>query len=157
MALPIEPLTDPAPVAEDLTGAILDALRAALVGPGPLTWAGLDLAEPGQPLPYAVALEPDEADSNLNTGGDLLADGHVNINVYAATKRDAIALGRRVAAVLQDAPLRFAAGTLVYLRGASRSAALDPDPAPGGGDCWQESRVFHFMYSYAYVPDPEGG
>jgi hypothetical protein len=153
VAVPIEPLTDPAPAPDDFTDAVILHLNSALVAPGLLTWAGLDLAEPGTGLPYAVVLEPDESDSALNTEGDQLADGHLAIACYAASKKEARLAGDRVSAALQDAALAFAAGDLVFLRQESRSAALDPDPAPGGGDCWQESRVFHFQYSYGYASE----
>ena len=109
-----------------------------MVTPGTLTWFGTGVRPPEDSLPdlptlpYAVLAEPDEDDSYWSTDGDTLAEGHLQIDCYAGTKGQARSLGDALAAALNDAPLLFAAGVLVYLRQSSRSAALDPDPAPAG-------------------------
>jgi hypothetical protein len=133
---------------DDLVDAVVARLQSLLVASGPLTWFGTGDAEAGQALPYGDLVEPDEDDSDLNTSGDREADGQLEIHFYAADKKSAKRLGDLAEASLKDAPLLFSAGWLVYLRQSSRSAVLDPDPAPGGGDCWDETRLFHFIYSY---------
>jgi hypothetical protein len=153
MGVPFASVAGPGPLPDDLVDAALARLESTLVAAGALTWAGTGLAPPGQALPYCSAGEPDEADEALDTQGDQLADGHLMLTCYAGSKKAARLAGDRVAAALQDAPLEFLAGSLVLLRQVGRSAMLDPDPAPGGGDCWQEVRTFHYMYSY---PPPGG-
>lgn len=138
-------------VADDLVDAVVALVQLALV-PAQLTWFGT--GEPEQPtLPYADLAEPDEDDTDLNTSGDRTAEGHLEITCYASSKKAARLMGDRVnaaiVAAVQAGTVLFAAGTLVYLRQSSRTAMLDPDPAPGGGDCWDETRQFHFLYSYA--------
>lgn len=137
----------PADLPDDLVDAVVARALALLVGPGTLAWFGTGLAPPGVVLPYAELAEPEEDDSYWTTDGDGLAEGHLEIACFAATKKAARAIGDRVAGALEDAPLRFAAGILVYLRQSGRTAALDPDPAPGGGDCWAEIRQFKYIYS----------
>lgn len=134
---------------DDLVDAITAQVRPAMVDPaGPLSAFLNQNAGPDQLLPFAVLLEPDEDDEYWSTEGDALADGHLQVTIYAGDKKSARLLGDRVSALIHDAPLEFQAGTLVYLRQSSRLAALDPDPGPGGGDCWQEVRIFEFKYSY---------
>jgi hypothetical protein len=135
---------------DDLVDAVVALVRTAMV-PGVLTWFGTGTS-PGfgtAPLPYGVLHEPDEDDDDLNTSGDRTAEGHLEIHCYAPTKKAARKLGDAIEASLKDAPLEFTAGWLVYLRQSGRTAELDPDPAPGGGDCWDELRMFHFRYSYS--------
>jgi Protein of unknown function (DUF3168) len=145
-------LGSPAPgIPSDLVDAIVALVGAELV-PVDLNWFGTGMPE--QPvLPYADLAEPDEDDSDLNTYGDRMAEGHLEITCYASTKKAARLLGDQVAAAIGAAVVAgtvlFAAGTLVYLRQSGRAATPDPDPAPGGGDCWDETRQFHFLYSYA--------
>lgn len=139
------------PLYSDLVDAVVALVERSMVAPGSLTWFGTGTS-PGfgtAPLPYAVLHEPDEDDEDLNTSGDRMAEGHLEVHCYGPTKKAARALGDRVEALLKDSPLQFSAGWLVYLRQSGRSAVLDPDPAPGGGDCWDEVRLFHFRYSYA--------
>jgi hypothetical protein len=153
MPVPFGTLAGDDPTPDDLVDAVVGRLRSTLVAAGALTWAGTGLAPPGQALPYLSVGEPDEADSALDTQGAQLADGHLALTAYAGTKKAARLAADRAFAALQDAPLEFLAGSLVLLRQVGRSAELDPDPAPGGGDCWQEARSFHYLYSYA----PPGG
>lgn len=142
------------PIPDDLVDAVVARIRARLVLAGSLTWfgtgpapSGAGSARPGPDLPYAQLGEPDEDDSWWTTSADQLATGHLAVSCYAATKKAARLAGDRVAAALNDAPLAFSAGVLVYLRQSARTATLDPDPAPGGGDCWVEARQFKFLYS----------
>lgn len=142
-----------APLPDDLLDAVYARITANLVATGALTWFGTSAAQgkvQGRTLqlPYAKVGEPDEDDSYWTTDGDGLADGHLEIAAYAATKKAARVLGDSIAASLQDAPLAFKAGILIYLRQTSRAAELDPDPGPDGGDCWSETRQFRFMYSF---------
>jgi hypothetical protein len=138
------------PFPDDLVDAVVARVQLLMVQAGPLTWFGTGI-NPGadvDPLPYASLGEPDEDDSYWTTQGDGAADGHLVITCYAGTKKAARKLGDQMFAAMQDAPLQFAAGRLVYLRQVGRSAELDPDPAPGGGDCWAEIRQFRYMYSF---------
>lgn len=148
MPYSFEPLEDVG-IPDDLVDAVVARVRARLidVDAPSLTWFGPGEAPDRQPLPYATISEPDEDDTYWNTQGDGLADGHLEISVFAGDKKSARWTGHLIKEALNDAPLLFSAGTLVYLRQSGRTAGLDPDPAPGGGDCWSEIRQFHFMYS----------
>jgi hypothetical protein len=139
------------PIPDDLVDAIVARLNAQLVATGTLNWFGTGTSPGVQdaPLPYAQLGEPDEDDEDLNAQGDRTADGHFEVTCYAATKKEARRLGDLVAASLKDAPLAFSAGKLMYLRQSGRTAMEDPDPAAGGGACWDEVRQFRFIYSYA--------
>lgn len=135
----------------DLVDAVVARVQAQLVEAGTLTWFGTGV-NPGfdtAPLPYGQVGEPDEDNEDLNTQGDRTADGHLEITCFGPTKKEARALGDRVASALTTPPLAFTAGILVYFRQSGRTASLDPDPAPDGGDCWAEVRQFHFTYSYS--------
>jgi hypothetical protein len=135
----------------DLVDAVVARLQSLLVSSGQLTWFGTG-RDPGAstaPMPYGVMAEPDEDDDDLNTSGDRMAQGHLEIHFYAPTKKLARSLGDQAEASLKDAPLLFSAGWLVYLRQSGRMADLDPDRAPDGSSVWDEMRQFRFMYSYA--------
>jgi hypothetical protein len=157
MPVPFGTLAGDDPTPDDLVDAVVGRLRSTLVAAGALTWAGTGLAPPGQDLPYCSVGEPDEDTTYLDTDGSAMADGHLVLTCYADGKKAARLAGDRAARSLQDCPLVFAAGSLVLLRQASRSAELDPDPAPGGGDCWQEARTFHYLYAYQSRPAPAPG
>ena len=130
----------------DLVQAVVAKINSTLVAAGTLTWfgSGEDIGASAT-LPYAVLAEPDEDDEYSSTSGDSIATGHLEIHCYAATKVASKALGVAVAKQLNDAPLVFSNGLLMYLRQSSRTNDIDPDPAPGGGDCWDETRIFMFM------------
>jgi hypothetical protein len=134
----------------DFLDAVVARVQAQLVATAKLTWFGT-CESPGfgqAALPYGVLSEPDEDTTFWSTQGDGLAEGHIEIQCFAPTKKAARLLGDLCFSALHDAPLQFAAGLLIYLRQSGRTAFLDPDPAPGGGDCWVETRTFHFLYSF---------
>jgi Protein of unknown function (DUF3168) len=161
------------PLPDDLVDAIEALLTSLMLAPtGPLTWIGAGLAPPGQDLPYLSYGEPDEDDALWSTTGGRQCEGHLAITCYASAKKKARALGDSVSAILRAAalaqqgastddpellavmpslpsnPLLFAAGSLFLLQQPGRTLTLDPDPAPEGGNCWVETRQFHFMYSH---------
>jgi hypothetical protein len=136
----------PPPPPDDLVDAV-EARILALLVPSPLTWFGTGQAPPGQALPYAELGAFDELAEYQSEGEDGSAPyddrGELPIAVYAGTDSAAKSLGRLVQARLVDAPLAFLDGELLQLRRGRRSGpSLDPDPAPGGGDCWSVQLSF---------------
>jgi hypothetical protein len=132
----------------DLVDALVSVVQLEMVATGSLTWFGAGKAPPRQALPYAEIEgfdeEPDWQSDNLD--GTVPFDDYADIpiNIYASTKFAAKQLGRQLARLLTDAPLLFIDGDLLLLRrGSKGTAELDPDPAPGGGDCWQLPILFH--------------
>ena len=131
-----------ASVAPTLALDLLDAASAWLAadaGLAALAPGGVwdDEAPIGTPLPYLVISEP-SADSNNESGVASIEPVGLQLAIYAEGKAPARAVRRYAAAVVNDAPLVFSAGTLLHLRVANRTSAKDPDRGPGGGDVWQE-------------------
>lgn len=139
-----------ATLADDLADAVEAHLSAALV-PGWLTWVGAGKAPPGTRQPYARVGDLDEdADyDGLDAHSAPYDDtGAFPILVLASTDAQAKALGKLVAAALNDAPLRFADGELLQIRRGPRGApVLDPSPAPGGEACWVVHLIFRTICS----------
>ena len=131
----------------DLVDAVVARLQAALVATGPLTWLGTGLAPPETDLPYAEIGEPEDEAEYQSEGEDGWAPYDdrttIPISIFAPTAKGAKDLANLVEKSLNDAPLTFLAGELLYLRRAARAnPALDPDPAPDGGDCWSVPMTF---------------
>ena len=137
----------PPPAALTLVDAVVARIESSLVAGGVLTWFGTGF-EVEPEMPFGRLEEPDESDTYWTTEGDGQGDGHLVIHCYAGTKGQAESLGLALFAQLQDAPLAFRSGILTYLRQSGRSCHQDPDPFPGGGDCWDETRQFHFMIAF---------
>ena len=106
-------------------------LHAGYAGPGPKV------------MPYVEVYEPNESDSFDSAGQ--VARGSLQLNVYAGSRPELRALSAALMAALQDAPLVFVSGTLLYLRPAGRSFQKETDPAPGGVACYQEVRMFTYI------------
>jgi hypothetical protein len=128
-------------IADHPPGPIVELVQGSLVVNGLLTWFGTGM--PMEPtLPYADLGEfEEEADyqSEDDDGSAPYEDrAEIPVSIYASSASECKTLGRQLASTLTDAALTFSDGELLYLRRAKKGSAptLDPDPAPGGGDCW---------------------
>lgn len=113
------------------------------------------LAPAGTALPYltynwadsgdeAAAYESRDVADNLTPYID---DGEMAFIIRAVGKEAALALGRQVQAVLNDAPLAISDGTQLLFRRKRRRSQLDPDKGPGGVDVWQRILIFRSIVS----------
>jgi hypothetical protein len=139
-----------APRPIDLAAAVEGRLYVGPVRAGLATWAGVDLAPPGTALPY-LSIQPDDNESSRpsDTAGGFIARGLLGLASFGADRLAAYTLAELAEAALAEAPpLSFRAGRLMVLRRTGRTLGLDPDPAPDGGDCWMELRLYEYQYSY---------
>ncbi len=99
----------------------------------------------GDVLPYAVLSEQgfDTLNESATSTPNGIDTGQVQVMIFAEGKALARSLRRRAVAAIQDVPLAFATGTLIYLRDAGPlPATKDPDLGPNGVDVWVETLVF---------------
>lgn len=148
-------------VAHSLVDATLQELRrspcAGLFGD---TWdgaAGLqkfaaDYA-PEVDAPWLVVLEPGETYEYMSPDEGnhrpFLADGMLQVVIYAAGRQEARDLGDAVARALNDVELRWVGAQWRYLRLAS--AGYQPVGSTGPGVPTLFSRVLSFSYAYQGV------
>lgn len=134
-----------------------DALVSAFAGSAssPKFWA--DVAPLGIQLPllvFAEHAEPERYESPDGSGTvGVVEEGEVELAVYAATKAQARQLRRALVAALDDAPLRFATGTLLYLRARRRQGALGPVPGPDGSDAWEDRATLRYQVGRTHAPN----
>jgi hypothetical protein len=128
---------------EDLEEALQAYLRSSaglIAAFGKADFFG-DLEPAGTALPYLVFTDSGDETASYQTESD---DGSIGVNdyqtlqltVYAASRAAARRLRRAVEKTLNDAPLLFTQGTLLYFRRAGRLVQKDPDPGPDGLDVW---------------------
>lgn len=137
----------------DLLEAIIahcdaDATIAAALPGGVFT----DVAPLGAALPLAVVTDLGETDDwqSPTADGTVPYDdmGTIQISVFAPAKDTARAGMRVIEASLNDAPLTFTAGTLLYLRRRGRPhTTRDPDLGPDGEDVWMQTLMFESVVS----------
>jgi hypothetical protein len=96
---------------------------------------GSDISLPKTSLPYLNFSEPDEDESYESadyTGQpSSLSDGVLGIDLVGTSKLQVRLLAEQVSAVLNDAPLTFADGVLVYLRRMTRKFPTFRETGPG--------------------------
>lgn len=146
LRLPFSTTTTITPV--DLLEAIeawlnADAGLAALAAGG--AWA--DEAPLFTPLPYVIITEPDGNWDNESNSASV-EPVRVQVSVFAISKAQARSIRRYLKTLVQDAPLTFTAGTLLYLRAADRAGLKDPDRGPDGHDIWQEIQFFDALVGH---------
>jgi hypothetical protein len=141
----------PTPV--NLTDAILQHLAddsaVATAVPGGF-WG--DEAPPDEVFPFAVIAEPDaprEYQSEANPADGVPCDDRVTIQltIYATGRAAARSAALVVRTSLNDAPLTFDGGELLYLRAGNLAISKDPDKAEGGADVWAAMLTFSAIVS----------
>jgi hypothetical protein len=108
------------------------------------------------PLPYLLIVDPaDDVHVPMTSSGDYSTIGTVQLSVYAegmsevAAATTARSILWRVASLVNDAPLTFDRGTLVYLRQSMPDRGLDdPDPGPNGGPVHQRFTIFDYRIAW---------
>lgn len=131
----------------DLAEALLAHLEAdaALLArlPGGI-WG--DEAPADTPLPYAVLVEVAEVaeyEGPKGSGRVPYADrAAIQVGIFDSSRSAARGLGNLVEAAVNDAPLEFEGGDLLWLRRSDRRMQKDPELGPGGVDVWQRILVF---------------
>lgn len=141
----------------DLPAAMIGWLRAS---PGVVTafaedtnaptttkfWA--DAARPGAALPWAVYEELDGDVQSMTAARGLacsIETGTVRFTIVASGKKLARDLGRLVVKALDDAPLLFADGRLMYLRAQSTSFQPVANITPASPTAYARVVNFGFM------------
>ena len=108
-----------------------------------------DVGERNVTLPYLCFSEPEEVEGYETPGpndhGSSLAEGMFVLEVYNVTKISARTLAEQIARRLNDAPLVFDDGELVYLRRIDRKYPTQTTLAPGT-QIVQYKRVLEFSY-----------
>jgi hypothetical protein len=128
-------------VPPDLVAAVIAWIRQqpALVsafGDSPTTQKfGSDLAAPKTGYPYLNFFEPDE-DESYETADQTglvssVADGTLALEIVASGKLQVRQLSEQVAAVINNAPLTFADGNLIYLYRTTRKFPTVTGTGPG--------------------------
>lgn len=128
----------PTPV--NLTDAILQhlAVDSAVMTAVPGGFWG-DEAPPEEVFPYLVFVEPDAArEYQTGTTDGVPCDDRITLQltVYATGRAAAVDAAKVVRVSLNDAPLTFDDGTLLYLRATNLVVSKDPDKATNGSDVW---------------------
>jgi hypothetical protein len=104
---------------------------------------------PRTDLPYAVFDEPMEVEHYESRDGSnrysSLVEGAFHLTVYDAEKLAVRKRADMVAASLQDAPLVFTDGELLYLRRSERRFPTATVP-PAGGGATLYKRIVEFTY-----------
>lgn len=109
-------------------------------------WA--DLARPGVNLPWAVYEEVEGEVTSMTAAAGVtcsLETGTIRFVVVAQGKKAARDLGRTITRALNDAPLVFADGVLMYLRARKPSFAPVGSLAPGNPNAYARVVVFETM------------
>jgi len=109
-------------------------------------WA--DAARPGVALPWAVYEERDGEVQSMTAARGMtcsIETGIVRFTIVAPAKKLARDLGRLVVKALDDAPLLFADGRLMYLRAQSASFQPVADIAPASPTAHARVIDFRFM------------
>lgn len=142
----------------DLFEAVIARIKADATCAGLLT-GGVSSAEPatsqatGTPAvdmkPFAIVTEVGSSRDYMakNFDASFIEDGSLQVSVFARTRAFAVAGGNAVAAALNDAPLTFTGGVLMYLRQTNRYASRDTSLGVGGAAVWQEIREFRYLFS----------
>lgn len=115
-----------------------------------------DIGERDTPLPYICFSEPEETEGyetpdSVGGSGSSMATGVFVLEVYHETKIAARQLADLLADYINDAPLEFLDGVLVYLRRSTRRYPTLRVLAPGTGVV-QYKRVLEFVYMIERTP-----
>jgi hypothetical protein len=96
-----------------------------------------------QDPPYLFFLEPESQESYENTG-DSIEQGILAVHIFAGNLRQAKSLSKQVIDALNDVPLAFSSGTLLYLRNIPKF--VRPSSEPGVGIPVERERIIGFRY-----------
>lgn len=122
-------------------GLLTGGIRADEIPPGSIS---------GNPFhPYAVLSEVGGSRQYMakTDVATFIEDAVLQVAAYAIGRSLAYSCGSAIANALNDAPLAFSDGSLMYLRQTNRHASLDPSLTVGGSAVWQELREFRYVFS----------
>jgi len=129
---------------------LVEALVAWVLQQLPTSFPGgvwTDVAPQGSVFPYLILVEVANSHRDSDTSYGRIIDGQIQASIFGTGRVATRTLGRTLYTAVNNAPLLFQEGQLMYLRLESRMTARDPERSPGGLPIWVEFQSYSYKFS----------